>query len=384
MKIWKEKVEGTNRYVWHGDGTVDGRRLRPRNLSSKAEVEAVFDLAKARRHARRYDLPEERPVVFLSELLAERLKDLDLKRKSQRQVKTWLENFRNHLRGDPPVDSITTKDIISFKRARLGTVSPRSLNNELVYVGEMLRRVGAYFPALATWKPPAIPYEPVPQKGRERVVTRDEAAALLAELRAPRRVSEGERPAAYRNRIVIADLWELAPHVGMRTTELRLMEKGWVDLREEVVRLPAHVTKGKRAREVPLNEPALAVIRRRMLASPHPRYLFNNASGTNAVCNKILYSALHRAAARARLPYGQHEPGGFRPHDNRHTFVTDMLQSGADAATVGDIVGHSKTYMTLIYSHPTRESKRRAVENLARVRGEADKKPSKDSGRGAK
>lgn len=50
MKIWKEKIEGTNKYVWSGDGTVNGRRLRPRKLATKAEVEAAFDVARARKH----------------------------------------------------------------------------------------------------------------------------------------------------------------------------------------------------------------------------------------------------------------------------------------------------------------------------------------------
>lgn len=47
MRIWKEKVEGASRYVWHGDGTVNGRRLRPRGLATKVEVEAVFDIARS-------------------------------------------------------------------------------------------------------------------------------------------------------------------------------------------------------------------------------------------------------------------------------------------------------------------------------------------------
>jgi integrase len=78
----------------------------------------------------------------------------------------------------------------------------------------------------------------------------------------------------------------------------------------------------------------------------------------------MFYLSLKRAAARAGVPYGQHVEGGFRPHDNRHTAVTRMLQGGADAASVADVVGHSKLYMTLRYSHASPESKRAAVEKL--------------------
>lgn len=384
MRIWKHFDPKTVKIRWSGDGTVNGRRLRPRNLTTKAEVEAVFDVARARKHQRRYDLPEERAVIRLSELVAERVRDLDLRRHNHRQIKAWLEAFRDNLPGDPEVESLTTADVISYKRLRLRRVSPNTLNTELVRIGQMLRRAGDYFPSLARWKPPRIPYEPVPQHGRERVVTPDEAAALLAELRAPRRIDEGESEATWRNRLTAADFWEISPYVGMRTTELRLLEKSWVDLREALLRLPKHVTKGGRAREVPLSDEALAVVRRRMLSSPHPRYLFPGATGANVIHQSVLYEVLRRAAARAGLAYGQRAVGGFRPHDNRHTFVTDMLQSGADAATVGSIVGHSTRYMTLIYSHATNESKRRAVRNLSRARGRVAKKSTEASGSGSK
>jgi integrase len=73
------------------------------------------------------------------------------------------------------------------------------------------------------------------------------------------------------------------------------------------------------------------------------------------------------------LPYGQRTPGGFRPHDNRHTAVTRMLQAGADMASVGEIVGHSHHTMTLRYSHPSASSKRAAVDLLAQTEGGSTK-----------
>jgi integrase len=373
MKIWKTQIEGTNRFVWHGDGTVNGRRLRPRNMATKSEVEAVFDVARALRHQRKYDLPVERPDVTLSDLVAERVRDLDERDGTHKRIRVYLERFRDHFPDDPRVDTLTTADLLSYKRlrARSAGLKPGSINLELGYIGTMLRKAGTYFPSLAGWKPPAMPYEPRDTRGRARVVTDEESDLMLKTLREPR--SMGERLAAWRNRQTAADIWELARHTGMRTTELRTMEKSWVDFAEGVVRLPAHVTKSNRTRAVPLNAVAMALLRRRLLESPHPRYFFANGTGTNVLDASSVYSTFIRAARRAKLSYGQLTAGGFRPHDNRHTAVTRMLQAGADMASVGEIVGHSHHTMTLRYSHPSADSKRAAVDLLAHSEGGSTK-----------
>lgn len=124
MKIWKTQVEGTKKFVWHGDGAVNGRRLRPRNMTTKAEVEAVFSVAKARAVQRKYDLPQERPDVFLSELVAERVKDLDDHNHNRRRIRTFLENFRDFFAGDPRVDELTSRDLLDCCATPAATSPP--------------------------------------------------------------------------------------------------------------------------------------------------------------------------------------------------------------------------------------------------------------------
>jgi site-specific recombinase XerD len=53
-------------------------------------------------------------------------------------------------------------------------------------------------------------------------------------------------------------------------------------------------------------------------------------------------------------------------HDLRHTFATNLVLGGADLATVKELMGHADITMTLRYSHPTPDSKRRAVDSLLR------------------
>ncbi len=54
-------------------------------------------------------------------------------------------------------------------------------------------------------------------------------------------------------------------------------------------------------------------------------------------------------------------------HDNRHTFITDLAESGeASDETIRDIAGHVSKQMLKHYSHIRMEAKRRAVEALAK------------------
>jgi len=54
-----------------------------------------------------------------------------------------------------------------------------------------------------------------------------------------------------------------------------------------------------------------------------------------------------------------------RWHDNRHTFITGLAESGEAAdETIRDIAGHVSKQMLKHYSHIRMEAKRRAVEAL--------------------
>jgi integrase len=54
------------------------------------------------------------------------------------------------------------------------------------------------------------------------------------------------------------------------------------------------------------------------------------------------------------------------PHLLRHSFITNLIQSGADVKTVAELVGHVTTKTTLdIYTHTDMENKQRAVETFS-------------------
>ena len=63
-----------------------------------------------------------------------------------------------------------------------------------------------------------------------------------------------------------------------------------------------------------------------------------------------------------------------RWHDNRHTLVTELAESGAGDEVIMSIAGHVSRAMLSRYSHVRMEAKRRALEEVATRQREADAK----------
>jgi len=77
-------------------------------------------------------------------------------------------------------------------------------------------------------------------------------------------------------------------------------------------------------------------------------------TGYESMDSKSVYSMLKKRAGEAGV-----KP--FSPHDLRRTFVSDLLDAGADVVTVSKMAGHAKVTTTARYDRRPEDAKRKAA-----------------------
>ncbi|HEY4690311.1 MAG TPA: tyrosine-type recombinase/integrase [Anaerolineae bacterium] len=122
--------------------------------------------------------------------------------------------------------------------------------------------------------------------------------------------------------------------------------------------------KGNKQRELPANANIVAALEDWLLArgaAVGPLFCPVNKSGRVNVRQRLtpqsIYNALAKRAQQARLKH-------LSPHDFRRTFVSDLLDAGADISTVQKLAGHASVTTTQKYDRRGEAAKRKAVELL--------------------
>ncbi len=145
----------------------------------------------------------------------------------------------------------------------------------------------------------------------------------------------------------------LALFTGMRKGEILGLKWHDVDIRRSVITLLD--TKNGDKREVPMNDHVkTAIIQVRK--NPQSPYIFCNEEGNpRQDIRKSFSTALKNSGIK-----------GFRFHDLRHTFASQLVMSGANLNTVRELLGHKDITMTLRYSHLAPSYKQQAVDILGK------------------
>jgi len=149
---------------------------------------------------------------------------------------------------------------------------------------------------------------------------------------------------------------------GLRRAELAALQR--VDYDPEMATLTVRAGKGHKGRMVPIEAGAAAALADWLaLRGPRPGALFlrvnkHDQLWGDGLSAQAVYAILRKRAAQAGLS----KP--VSPHDLRRTFVGDLLDAGADIATVQKLAGHANVTTTSRYDRRGERVKRQAVDKL--------------------
>ncbi len=145
----------------------------------------------------------------------------------------------------------------------------------------------------------------------------------------------------------ITPLVLVAMNTGLRRGELTSLTWLDVDLARRLLTVRAGYAKSDKARHIPLNSEAHAVLTKWKKQHPKGKLfdIFSIKKAWKTLCDDVKII-------------------GFRFHDLRHHFASRLVQAGVDLNTVRELLGHADMKMTLRYAHLAPSNTAAAVEKL--------------------
>jgi integrase len=185
------------------------------------------------------------------------------------------------------------------------------------------------------------------EHGRERYLTGDELARLLAAL-------DGHRDEH------VAAIFKLLLLTGARRGEVLSMRWEDVDLGTGRWTKPHSGTKQKERHAIPLSAAARTILAELATEEPDPSgFIFpagRGASGSMRTVEKP-WKTICQAAGIS----------GLRTHDLRHNYASQLASSGVALYTIGKLLGHRKPGTTARYSHLSDTALREATERVGAI-----------------
>lgn len=347
--------------VWWYDFVFAGKRIRE---SAKTDLKTKAGDAEKKRRRELEDayngLDDKRRerIKTIAEHADEYLTDYRLRHRSVTFAEYALANLKRHV-GNIMVVGVSERTIIQYQSDRLKEgAAPKTINEETGFLLRILGERGDRLRAkLRRQRSLKLPVRH--QVGR--AFSGEEKARLL-------QTAKGARSRA------IYPALMLALNAGMRDAEIRTLTWGRVDLAKAYLTVGESKTDAGAGRTIPLNSDLISAL------VDYSKW-FTERFGTINPEWFVFPARIGRPEKGQKRPYDPTRPmvtlktswrkvrkdakvkGRF--HDNRHTFITGLAESGeAGDETIREIAGHVSKQMLRHYSHIGMEAKRRAVQAL--------------------
>jgi integrase len=309
--------------------TVNGRRLQKSSgTADRTRAQQYHDKLKAESWA--VDRLGERPVYHWEDAVLRFLAETKGKASHQDDVRR-LRWIYPHLAGRR-LDAINRDLVDRIGQAKKAESSAATANRHLAVIRTILRR------ACLEWewldRVPKVRLFPE-AKRRIRFLTREEADKLIGLL--PKHQAE---------------LARFALATGLRQANILELEWSQLDLERSVAWVHSDQAKARQAIGVPLNQDAIACVRRQ--EGKHKRRVFTyRGRPIKAANTKAWKSALKKAGIE-----------DFRWHDLRHTWASWHTMAGTSMAELQELGGWETMSMVRKYAHLNSDHLAAAAERI--------------------
>ncbi len=268
--------------------------------------------------------------------------------------KSWTEERRVLDRdvvpawGERALKDISRADVRALVNAKLAAGKPVMANRLLAHVSHLLNYALDLELIDAN---PAARLKKLSTPSRERVLTREETAALWHYVQ-DESLPDGAWSPEWSP--VMRDLFAALLLTGQRLGEVARMKWADVDLTQRWWTLPATATKNRIAHRVPLSAPVVAILTGRRPATDDDAarqvYVFSTIDGANIYDRaKKAMAALCRAFI-AKDDAGKPIKGGawdtVRAHDLRRTVATHLGELGIQPHVISAVLNHTEGGIT--------------------------------------
>jgi integrase len=361
MAVQKYFSKLLGRETWGYDARIRGKRRHKIGFSTKPKAEEALLKARIAANERAAGVGGDAPPVTVKRLVASRIKQIGDATYTRRQAAKVLNAWLEMLPDDLTAGELTTAHIALYRDARLTQVKPQTVSREISDIMGCLNSAHERHAELSEWRAPRRPKLKTFKGWRTVIITPEQIAQLLSDLRRPKEPTEQRRE--YRARLDAADFFQVALLTLGRKGEVRRLS--WRDVNWKTKRLRIDSLKTGAQGEIEMSDGLVEILARRRAAQDSAcEWVFPSDQNPQQPLSRFRTEILRRAAERCGIPWGYKEPHGIVLHTTRHTSVTALLAAGHDLATAQAKSRHSTRQLLMRYGHTQPERERAATQTL--------------------
>ncbi|MEO8515271.1 MAG: tyrosine-type recombinase/integrase [Flavobacterium sp.] len=255
---------------------------------------------------------------------------LKSKRYSENTIKTYVEALKSFLifYREKTLENITNEDVIIYNNEFI-------LKNKLSssYQNQIVNSIKLFFRTIKNRKiDPELIHRPKREKSLPNVLSKSEVKAIL------------EASKNLKHKTMLSLIYAC----GLRSGELLSMQPHHIDSKRNLVLIKNG--KGKKDRIIPLSSKVLDLLRDYYKVYKPITFLFEGVIPGKAYDSRSLQQVLKQNIVKVGIT----KPVTL--HWLRHSYATHLLENGTDLRYIQEILGHSSSKTTEIYTHVSTKS----------------------------